>query len=78
VAGFALSAAAIWAGLRFGWPGVVNLGATAFAVFLFTKFHDWWWEWLPKYLFFLVVGLAALLCLLILKRLRAASPGGRP
>lgn len=78
LAGFVLSATAIWAGLRFGWPGVVNLGATAFAVFLFTKFHDWWWEWLPKYLFFLVVGLAALLCLLILKRLRAASQGGRP
>lgn len=78
VAGFILSAAAIWAGLRFGWPGIVNLGATAFATFLFTKFHDWWWEWLPKYLFFLVVGLAALLCLLVLKRLRAASLGGRP
>lgn len=78
VAGFVISATAIWAGLRFGWSGVVNLGATAFAVFLFTKFHDWWWEWLPKYLFFLVVGLAALLCLLILKRLRAASLGGRP
>lgn len=78
VAGFVLSGASIWAGLRFGWPGVVNLGATAFAVFLFTKFHDWWWEWLPKYLFFLVVGLAALLGLLVLKRLRAASLGGRP
>jgi uncharacterized membrane protein len=73
VAGFVLSGVAIWAGLRFAWPGVVNLGATAFAVLLFTKFHDWWWDWMPKYLFFLVVGLTALLCLLVLKRLRAAQ-----
>lgn len=73
VAGFVLCGVAIWAGLRFAWPGVVNLGATAFAVLLFTKFHDWWWDWMPKYLFFLVVGLTALLCLSVLKRLRAAQ-----
>jgi uncharacterized membrane protein len=73
LAGFALSGTAIWAGLRFGWPGVVNLGATAFAVFLYTKFYDWWWAWMPRYLFFLLLGLSAVLCLLVLKRLRGAS-----
>lgn len=78
LAGFALSSAAIWAGLRFGWPGIVNLGATAFAVFLYTKLFDWWWRWMPKYLFFLVLGLSAVLCLLVLKRLRAANQEVRP
>jgi uncharacterized membrane protein len=78
VTGFVLSGLAIWAGLRFGWPGIVNLGATSFAVFLYTRFYDWWWRWMPRYLFFLLVGLSALLCLLILKRLRSASAGVRP
>ncbi|HEK0005788.1 TPA: DUF2157 domain-containing protein, partial [Pseudomonas aeruginosa] len=29
-----------------------------------------WWEAMPKYLFFLVLGLSALLILLVLRRLR--------
>ena len=32
--------------------------------------YQWWWEIMPKYLFFLVVGLSTVLILLILKRLR--------
>jgi uncharacterized membrane protein len=68
--GFALSAGAIWLGLRRGWGHVINTGVTFFVVFLYTKFFDWWWDIMPKYLFFLVLGLAAILCLLILKRLR--------
>jgi hypothetical protein len=31
---------------------------------------DWWWELMPKYLFFLVMGLSAILFLFIFKRLR--------
>ena len=30
----------------------------------------WWWELMPKYLFFLVLGLTAVLVLLVMKRLR--------
>lgn len=77
-AGFALAGLAIWQGLRRRWAGVTNLGATAFAVFLYTRFYDWWWEWMPRYLFFLIVGLTALLLLLVMKRLRAASQGVAP
>ena len=78
VGGFALSGAAIWAGLRFGWPGLVTLGSTAFTVFLYTRFYDWWWDWLPRSVFFLLVGLVAILSLLVLRRLRTASLGVRP
>jgi uncharacterized membrane protein len=71
-AGFVLSAGAVAVGIRWRWKEAVNVGTTFFVIFLYTKFFDWWWEWMPKYLFFLVVGLTALLALLILKRLRLA------
>ena len=70
VAGFLFSAAAIWVGIRKNWPEVVNTGNVFFTIFLYTKFYDWWWEWLPKYLFFLLIGLTAILMLLVFKRLR--------
>ncbi|MGO9446254.1 MAG: DUF2157 domain-containing protein [Thiobacillaceae bacterium] len=71
--GFALSAAAIWLGLRQRWPETVNSGVTFFVIFLYTKFFDWWWRVLPKYLFFLIVGLTAVLFLLVIKRLRQSE-----
>lgn len=73
IAGFVISAAAIWLGIRKGWPDVTNTGNVFFVLFLYTKFFDWWWDWMPKYLFFLVVGLTAILVLLVFKRLRNAS-----
>lgn len=76
IAGFVLSAAAIWAGLRMHWPEVVNIGIVFFVVFLYTKLFDWWWAVMPKYLFFLVMGLFSVLALLVVKRLRGAWNAG--
>jgi uncharacterized membrane protein len=73
VAGFLVSGGVTWLGVRRRWPGTANLGSTFFAIFLYTKFFDWWWDWMPRYLFFLVLGLVAVLLLLVLKRLRAAT-----
>ena len=70
VAGFALSAGFIWYGIRRSWGHVVYTGVTFFVIFAYTKFFDWWWEVMPKYLFFLVMALIAILCLVVLKRLR--------
>ena len=70
VAGFVASALAIWLGARRQWPDTVNTGITFFVIFLYTKFFDWWWETMPKWLFFLVLGLVAILILLVLKRMR--------
>jgi uncharacterized membrane protein len=70
LAGFGLSAGAVWLGIRRGWGEVVNTGITFFVIFLYTKFFDWWWEVMPKYLFFFVLGLIAILILLVLRRLR--------
>ena len=71
--GFALAAAVIWLGLRRDWPEVVNTGLTFFVIFLYTKLFDWWWASMPKYLFFLLLGLTAVLILLILRRLRSTN-----
>jgi len=71
VLGLVLSGAAIAYGVRRHWPEVVNTGVTFFVIFLYTKFYDWWWDWMPKYLFFLVVGMTAVLLLVVFRRLRA-------
>ncbi len=73
VLGFGGSGLAVWLGIRRSWPGITNLGATFFTIFLYTKLFDWWWDWMPKYLFFLVLGLFAILLLVALKRLRTAE-----
>lgn len=73
VFGFVGSASVIWLGARRHWPEVVNTGVVFFVIFLYTKFFDWWWEIMPKYLFFLVLGLTAILLLLVLRRMRAGN-----
>lgn len=71
VLGFVAAAMVIWLGIRAQWADVVNTGVTFFVLFLYTKFYDWWWELMPKYLFFLVLGLTAMLALFVLRRLRS-------
>jgi len=71
--GFGLSAGAIWLGMRLRWPQVMVTGNVFFALFLYTKFFDWWWDWMPKYIFFFLLGLTAILALLVFKRLREAQ-----
>lgn len=77
VLGFVLSAAFVWLGMRRHWREVVNTAMIFFVVFLYTKFFDWWWESMPKYLFFLIIGLTAVLFLLVLRRVRAAESPAR-
>ena len=77
VIGLLLSAGVVFHGLRLGRSGLVNLGAAAFIVFLFIRLHSWWWAWMPKYLFFLVVGLIAIGLVLVFRRIRIGlSKGG--
>lgn len=73
IAGFVFSAGAIWLGIEKNWQEVVNTGNVFFTIFLYTKFYDWWWEWMPKYLFFMVLSLTSILILLIFKRVRRSS-----
>lgn len=76
--GFVGAGLTIWLGIRRHWPGLVNLGSTFFVLFLYTKLFDWWWDWMPKYLFFLLIGLVAMLLLFILRRLRSYTLEQQP
>jgi hypothetical protein len=68
--GFALSGAAIWLGIKRHWSEVTQTGNVFFILFVYTKFFDWWWDWMPKFVFFFILGLSALLALIIFKRIR--------
>jgi hypothetical protein len=49
----------------------VNTGATFFVIFLFTRLYHWWWNWMPRYLFFAVIGTLGIVLVLAFKRVRA-------
>ena len=70
VVGFTCSAGLIALGIQRGMNDVVNTANTFFVIFLYTKVYDWWWDLMPKYLFFLLVGLIAIGILFTFKRLR--------
>jgi uncharacterized membrane protein len=70
------SAGVVFHGVRLSRKGLVNLGVAAFIVFLFVRLHAWWWHWMPKYLFFLLIGLTAIGLLLVFRRIRTRLLGG--
>jgi hypothetical protein len=71
VLGFVSAGLAIWLGVKKQWRHVNVTGNIFFILFLYTKFFDWWWDWLPKYLFFFVMGVVSILLLVLFKRLRS-------
>lgn len=77
VFGFAVAALAIWAGVRQRWNEVTNTGVVAFTILIYIKAVDWWWEWMPRWLFFLVLGGIAVGVMLLLNRLKARAGGAR-
>jgi hypothetical protein len=54
------SVVTIGVGLRHGLSDVVLIGSLFTGAFLFVRFVDWWWDWMPKYLFFLILAAVAL------------------
>ena len=70
VLGFLVPAAAIAAGLWRRWGDMVYMAAAFFVIHLYVRFFEWWFDWMPKYLFFLILGLAAVGALAVLMRLR--------
>jgi len=70
-AGFVLGAAGIWFGIRAGWREVVQVATGFLVIFVFAKCFDWWWDWMPRYLFFLLLGGLAVAVLVVLGRIRA-------
>ena len=68
--GFIGSGLFIAAGIFAGWNETVNTGYVFFTFFLFIKCYDWWWDWMPRYQFFLAIGAVAILIFMGLKLLR--------
>ncbi|WP_049721742.1 DUF2157 domain-containing protein [Gilvimarinus polysaccharolyticus] len=76
--GFVASALLVIYGIRTNATKLMLTGNVFFALFLYTKFFDWWWGWLPKYVFFLLIGLTAILAMVVFNRLRKLQQqGGR-
>ena len=68
--GFGLAVGAVGLGIRRQWREAVNTGSAFFVVFLYAKLVDWYWAWMPRYLFFLILGLIAVALLVALKQVR--------
>jgi len=71
--GFAAAGLSVWAGIRSGLPAVANMGAGFFALLLYLRFFDWWWDWMPGYLFFLIIAAVSIGLLAVFRRLRPQS-----
>jgi uncharacterized membrane protein len=81
IIGLILSAVAIWLGIVRNWNGIVNTGAAFFTIFLFTRLYHWWWNWMPRYLFFATIGAMGIVLVLTFKRVhRRLNPleNGKP
>ena len=77
VASFLVAAGMIALGIVRRWPETVYLSTGALIVYLVAKYSDWWWDALPRWLFFLLLGLFALALLWVFRRLRLRLAGSR-
>lgn len=66
-----VSVAVLVLSVRRRWHETVKLAAVLFAVFLLTRYVDWFWDVFPGYVFFLILAVIAFGWLLALRRLRA-------
>jgi len=69
--GFVCAAIVIRVGIHFHHTGITNIGVTFFTIFLYTKFFDWWWDLVPKYLFFFIISVFSLGLLAAFKKIRS-------
>jgi hypothetical protein len=76
VAGFIAGGLALWLGLRRRWRWFPKAAGGFLVFFTYTKAFDWWWELLPNYAFFLVLGVIAIAALLVLRQVRRMARGG--
>ncbi len=72
----ALTALVVW-GIRRDQRVVTQIGSAGAVLYLFMRLVDWFWDLLPKWLFFLLVGAFALSVLLVLRRLRRVRVAAR-
>jgi uncharacterized membrane protein len=61
----------LFVAIRRRWVEAVYIAAAALTMFLFIRYIDWFWDALPRFVFFLVLATVAFAWLLTLRRLRA-------
>jgi len=71
IVGLAASAAAIAIGIRWRFKETAYGGFVFVVAHLCFRFADWCWDWMPRYLFFLILAAMAVGVLVVLKRLRS-------
>ena len=69
IGALALTALVVW-GIRTDQRIVTRIGTVGAVFFLYLRLADWFWDLVPQWLFFLMVGGLALAVLLVLRRLR--------
>lgn len=69
--GFVAFVTMVWQGLKRDDMILARAGATALVLFLFLRMVDWFWEAIPDWLFFLLMGGLAFAALLVLRAVRA-------
>jgi hypothetical protein len=52
---------------------VVNLAAAFFVILLYLRVYHWWWDWMPGYVFFLLIGLISIGLLALFRKLRTRT-----
>jgi hypothetical protein len=60
----------MWRALRSGDTIGVKLAGVALGLFLLIRYLDWFWEWMPSWLFFLVLAAVAFVGIALLRRVR--------
>jgi len=75
VAAALVAVAVIAAGVRRSQDDVILIGSLFAGAFLLTRFVDWWWDWMPRYLFFFVLAVVALAWIWALRVLRRHAAG---
>ena len=74
--GFVVAGALIAWGVRQRMAHLANGGMIFLTLLCLVKAVDWWWDWMPRWLFFLVLAGFAIAVMVGLKRIRTATTRG--
>jgi hypothetical protein len=67
---FVMSIAILVLAIRHRWNETVNLVSVFLGLFLLVRFVDWFWDLLPRYVFFLGLAVLSFIWLFVLRRIR--------
>jgi hypothetical protein len=73
--GFIVAGGVIAWGVRARLPELANGGMIFLTILCLVKAVDWWWDWMPRWVFFLVLAAFAIGVMVALKRVRAMMAG---